>query len=48
VTTLETLQTILSEQFEPVCEPFDLPFVIRETARKYQHNVSQVTVWKKK
>ena len=48
VTTLEALQAILSEQFEPVGEPFDLPFVIRETARKYQHSVSQVTIWKKK
>ncbi|SFR63750.1 5-histidylcysteine sulfoxide synthase [Thiomicrospira sp. ALE5] len=48
VTTLETLHALLSKDFEPVGEPQDLPFVIRETARKYQHTVSQVTLWKKK
>ncbi len=48
VTTLETLHALLAESFEPVGAPQDLPFVIRETARKYQHTVSQVTLWKKK
>jgi hypothetical protein len=48
VTTLETLHALLEESFEPVGAPQDLPFVIRETARKYQHTVSQVTLWKKK
>jgi hypothetical protein len=28
-------------------EPRDVPFVIRETARKFQHTVSQLTVWEK-
>lgn len=48
VTTLEALHQVLSEYFEPVGAPQDVPFVIRETARKYQHSLSQVTLWKKK
>lgn len=48
VTTLEALHQVLSEYFDPVGAPQDVPFVIRETARKYQHSLSQVTLWKKK
>lgn len=47
VTTLEGLKTILSEHFESVFVE-DVPFVIRETARKFQHTVAQMSVWKKK
>ncbi len=28
-------------------EPKDVPFVIRETARKFQHTLSQVSVWER-
>lgn len=45
VTTLDTLLRRLEPHFDLVGEPADIPFVIRETARKYQHTVSQVTVW---
>ncbi|MDR9426357.1 MAG: SAM-dependent methyltransferase, partial [Marinobacter sp.] len=45
VSTLDTLLKRLQPNFELVGEPADIPFVIRETARKYQHTVSQVTVW---
>ena len=48
VSTLDTLLKRLEPHFELVGEPADIPFVIRETARKYQHSVSQVTVWAKK
>lgn len=26
----------------------DIPFVIRETARKFQHTVTQMTLWRKR
>ncbi|MCF7957676.1 MAG: 5-histidylcysteine sulfoxide synthase [Phycisphaerae bacterium] len=47
-TVLEGITDILSEHFNLLCKPFDIPFVIRESRRKYQHNLSQVTVWEKK
>lgn len=48
VTTLQGLHAVLDAEFELVKEPFDLPFLIRETQRKYQHSLSQVTLWKKR
>jgi len=45
--SLEGLKAMLSEHFE-LLEAFDVPFVIRETARKYQHTLSQMSVWKKR
>ncbi|WP_019557491.1 5-histidylcysteine sulfoxide synthase [Thiomicrorhabdus arctica] len=48
VSTLQGLHAVLDAEFELVGTPFDLPFVIRETQRKYQHSLSQVTLWKKR
>ncbi len=48
VRMLDGLQRCLSPHFEMAGEPFDMPFVIRETARKYQHSLAQVTTWRKK
>jgi 5-histidylcysteine sulfoxide synthase/putative 4-mercaptohistidine N1-methyltranferase len=48
VTTLEGLHAALQDSFEAVGEPRDVEFVIRETARKFQHSVAQLTVWRKK
>jgi 5-histidylcysteine sulfoxide synthase/putative 4-mercaptohistidine N1-methyltranferase len=48
VTTLQTLNAILSENFASVCEPRDIAFVIRETGRKFQHTLAQMTVWERK
>ena len=48
VTTLDGLDETLSAHFVRVGEPRDVPFVIRETARKFQHTVSQVTVWERR
>ena len=45
--TLEGLKAILLDNFELV-DTLDVPFVIRETARKFQHTISQMTVWKKR
>jgi len=47
VTTLDGLQSALTGRFRLVGEPRDLEFVIRETARKFQHTVAQVTVWER-
>jgi len=47
VRTLESLKAILANNFE-LLGVEDLEFVIKETARKYQHTISQVTVWKKR
>ena len=47
VTTLETLKENLSSNFELV-DTLDVPFVIKETARKYQHTISQMSIWKRK
>lgn len=47
VKTLDTLKEILNKNFELV-HLQDLEFVIRETARKFQHSIAEVSVWRKK
>lgn len=47
VTTLDGLKNILSEHFELI-DVTDMPFVIRETKRKFQHSVAEVSAWQKK
>ena len=47
VTTLDALRSLLKPQFAEVTLPQDVPFVIRETARKHQHTIAQLTIWKK-
>lgn len=46
VYTLDTLKEKL-DGFE-LLETIDVPFVIKETSRKYQHTISQMSIWKKK
>ena len=46
VYTLDTLKETLVD-FE-LLETVDVPFVIKETSRKYQHTISQMSIWKKK
>jgi 5-histidylcysteine sulfoxide synthase/putative 4-mercaptohistidine N1-methyltranferase len=46
--TYQALQRLLAAEFDELAPPQDLPFVIRETARKYQHSIAQVTVWRKR
>ncbi|MGA7178001.1 MAG: 5-histidylcysteine sulfoxide synthase [Thiobacillaceae bacterium] len=48
VTTLEGLHAVLDIQFQLIAGPIEVPFVIRETARKFQHTLSEVTVWEKR
>jgi len=47
-TTLDGLKELLSPHFDLVDEPRDVPFVIRETARKFQHSIAQMSVWHKR
>ncbi|MDC0612642.1 5-histidylcysteine sulfoxide synthase [Vibrio sp.] len=46
--TFDGISDILSEQFSLVAEPQNIPFVIRETSHKFQHSLSEVTIWQKK
>ncbi len=46
-TTLDALRELLAPHFRLLQGPFDQPFVIRETARKYQHSLAQVTLWER-
>ncbi len=45
-TTLEGITQILSPEFE-MLDTHDIPFVIRETRRKFQHTIAQMSIWKK-
>jgi 5-histidylcysteine sulfoxide synthase/putative 4-mercaptohistidine N1-methyltranferase len=47
LTTLDGLKKILGRHFRLVQEPLDVPFVMRETRRKFQHTLSQVTLWER-
>lgn len=47
-TTLDGLKAMLSPHFDLVGAPRDVPFVIRETRRKHQHTVSEVTIWRRR
>ncbi len=47
LTTLDGLRAALEPRFRLVEAPRDVEFVIRETARKHQHTVSQLTAWER-
>ncbi|ABB43758.1 Protein of unknown function DUF323 [Sulfurimonas denitrificans DSM 1251] len=46
VKTMDTLKSILGKNFE-LLHVEDLEFVIKETARKFQHSIAEVSVWRK-
>jgi putative 4-mercaptohistidine N1-methyltranferase len=46
-TTLDGLKAILGAHFRLLHEPQSVPFVIRETKRKFQHSLSEVTIWER-
>jgi putative 4-mercaptohistidine N1-methyltranferase len=48
VTTLSGIEAILLKHFHQLGSAVDVPFVIRETARKFQHSIAQATVWQRK
>jgi len=47
-TTREGISKILSDRFELLGAPVDIPFAMRESTRKSQHGVSELTVWRKR
>lgn len=46
-TTLDGLQVHLQKHFRLIGKPTEVPFVIRETKRKFQHTFSEVTFWER-
>lgn len=46
-TTFDGLKAQLSAHFELLQQPIEVPFVIRETKRKFQHSLSEVTFWQR-
>ncbi|WP_414830805.1 5-histidylcysteine sulfoxide synthase [Alteromonas sp. H39] len=48
LTSTDALEQQLSQHFMPLTDPFDIPFVIRETKRKFQHSISECRVFQKK
>jgi 5-histidylcysteine sulfoxide synthase/putative 4-mercaptohistidine N1-methyltranferase len=47
-TTLDGLKALLGRHFRLLDEPLAVPFVIRETRRKFQHTLSEVTLWERR
>lgn len=47
LTTLAALKQHLGQHFRLLTAPQDVPFVIRETQRKFQHSLAQVTFWQR-
>lgn len=45
--TLDALVDLLSPHFKMLDEPRELEFVIRETRRKFQHSLTEMTVWER-
>ena len=46
-TTLDGLKLMLGKHFRLVRGPLSVPFVIRETKRKHQHTLSEVSIWER-
>jgi 5-histidylcysteine sulfoxide synthase/putative 4-mercaptohistidine N1-methyltranferase len=46
-TTLDGLKKLLGPHFRLLEGPLEVPFVIRETRRKHQHTLSEVTIWER-
>ena len=47
-TTLDGLKDLLGSFFDLIQGPLAVPFVIRETRRKHQHTLSELTIWKRR
>lgn len=46
--TLDGIKSVLENHFQLIDGPFSQPFVIRETRRKFQHTLSEVTIWERR
>ena len=47
VSVLDGMKKVLQAHFELISEPMDVTFVIRETKRKYQHTIAQLSSWRR-
>ncbi len=47
-TTLDGLKALLGPHFRLLQGPLEVPFAIRETRRKFQHSLSEVTIWERR
>lgn len=47
LSSTKALEDTLGSGFKRVGEPVEIPFVIRETKRKYQHTLSEFNVFEK-
>jgi putative 4-mercaptohistidine N1-methyltranferase len=45
--TLEAVRELLGPRFTMMDEPQEIEFVIRETRRKFQHTVAEMTAWQR-
>jgi 5-histidylcysteine sulfoxide synthase/putative 4-mercaptohistidine N1-methyltranferase len=45
--TLDGLKAILQQHFQLLAPPVEIPFVIRETRHKFQHSLSEVSLWRR-
>ena len=46
-TTLDGIRTIMEPNFKMLGDAVNIPFLMRETSRKFQHCVSELTIWEK-
>ena len=46
--TLDGIKSVLENHFQLIDGPFSQPFVLRETRRKFQHTLSEVTIWERR
>lgn len=46
-TTLDGLKEILGSHFKLIKDPQTVPFVIRETKRKFQHTLAEASIWER-
>ena len=45
--TLDALRDLLGPHFVMLGTPQDVEFVIRETRRKFQHTIAELTAWER-
>ena len=46
-TAVEGIEKALGPEFKMLGQPVDIPFALRETKRKFQYGVSELTTWEK-
>ena len=47
ISVLDGIKKVLEPHFAMINEPIDIPFVIRETQRKFQHTIAELSSWKR-